>query len=568
MPQNHPDGSRSEPAASTAAEYDVCVVGAGPVGLAFAMEASEIGLRILLLEAGDEHSSSHEPQPLAGQRTQIVDEASHVPVNIITRSGLGGTSWLWGGRCVTLEAADFEPREFVPDGTWPITLSDVEPYYDKAAQYMDCGTGVFRSSATEWEGLDAFTTTNLERWSRQPRLVTGLGSRLLARPNVDAMLNARLVDIAFADDGAVKSFKVVHDDQHKHVVARSYVLALGGIEGTRFLLDTQRRSPNAFGGIDGPLGRYYMGHTTGSVAEVVFDDPSRAADLDFELDAQGTYIRRRFTLTPEAQRKHGVLGTSFYIDNPPFYAYEHRNATLSLVFLGLAIKPLGNRLVAERIRRRHVGSRPYHVSEHLQNVLRHPWDAAKDVIDVIRRRYLSSVRKPGFLLQNEGGRYALHYHSEQVPDPQSRMTMRTDPDGDAVLVIDYHYSEQDIESLLRAHELLDQDLRAAGHGRLEYLAADTDGVRAELWNQALGGFHNIGTTRMSEDPTTGVVDRDCRVHGTPNLYIASCSVFPTAAEANPTFFAAVLAVRLAHHLAAGTEVAKHSGDTAQPNEIS
>jgi choline dehydrogenase-like flavoprotein len=46
------------------------------------------------------------------------------------------------------------------------------------------------------------------------------------------------------------------------------------------------------------------------------------------------------------------------------------------------------------------------------------------------------------------------------------------------------------------------------------------------------------------------VDADCRVHGVPNLYIASSSVLPTSAEANPTFFTAVLAVRLAHHLAA------------------
>ena len=46
-----------------------------------------------------------------------------------------------------------------------------------------------------------------------------------------------------------------------------------------------------------------------------------------------------------------------------------------------------------------------------------------------------------------------------------------------------------------------------------------------------------------------VVDRDLRVHGVGNLFLASSSVFPTSAEANPTFFAAVLAVRLAHHLA-------------------
>src|SRR5699024_9597668 len=115
--------------------------------------------------------------------------------------------------------------------------------------------------------------------------------------------------------------------------------------------------------------------------------------------------------------------------------------------------------------------------------------------------------------------------------------------------VDYRYLDADIDSVLRCHELLDAELRTAGLGRLEYRANDADGVRALAWEQAIHGLHSIGTTRMSSDPATGVVDGDLRVHGTRNLFIASTSVFPTSAEANPTFFAAALAVRLAHHLA-------------------
>ena len=55
---------------------------------------------------------------------------------------------------------------------------------------------------------------------------------------------------------------------------------------------------------------------------------------------------------------------------------------------------------------------------------------------------------------------------------------------------------------------------------------------------------------MTGDPSAGAVDRDCRVHGPANLYVAGSSVFPTAGEANRTFMAVTLAVRLAHHLAA------------------
>jgi choline dehydrogenase-like flavoprotein len=62
--------------------------------------------------------------------------------------------------------------------------------------------------------------------------------------------------------------------------------------------------------------------------------------------------------------------------------------------------------------------------------------------------------------------------------------------------------------------------------------------------------HNIGTTRMSDTPESGVVDTDCKVHGVENLYVAGSSVFPTSGHANPTLMILALALRLADHLKA------------------
>jgi choline dehydrogenase-like flavoprotein len=60
--------------------------------------------------------------------------------------------------------------------------------------------------------------------------------------------------------------------------------------------------------------------------------------------------------------------------------------------------------------------------------------------------------------------------------------------------------------------------------------------------------HHMGTTRMSEQPKTGVVDANCKVHGVDNLYIAGSSVFPTSGYANPTWTIIALALRLSDHL--------------------
>ena len=75
-------------------------------------------------------------------------------------------------------------------------------------------------------------------------------------------------------------------------------------------------------------------------------------------------------------------------------------------------------------------------------------------------------------------------------------------------------------------------------------------VDTTVSSHPIGGYHHMGTTRMSDRPEQGVVDRDCRVHGYANLYVAGSSVFPTAGWANPTLTILALAHRLGDHLLA------------------
>jgi len=96
--------------------------------------------------------------------------------------------------------------------------------------------------------------------------------------------------------------------------------------------------------------------------------------------------------------------------------------------------------------------------------------------------------------------------------------------------------------------LLDQSLRGAGLGRLEY-REPPQGRIASILQQARDGYHQIGTTRMGLTSQDGVVDTACRVHGIDNLYVSSSAVFPSSGQANPTFATVALALRLAAHLA-------------------
>jgi hypothetical protein len=68
-------------------------------------------------------------------------------------------------------------------------------------------------------------------------------------------------------------------------------------------------------------------------------------------------------------------------------------------------------------------------------------------------------------------------------------------------------------------------------------------------NDELGGHHHMGGTRMADSPASGVVDKDCRVFGSKNLYVAGSSVFPSGGHTNPTLSIVQLGLRLADHLA-------------------
>ncbi len=60
--------------------------------------------------------------------------------------------------------------------------------------------------------------------------------------------------------------------------------------------------------------------------------------------------------------------------------------------------------------------------------------------------------------------------------------------------------------------------------------------------------HHIGTCRMGSNPKSSVVDRDLRIHDSPNLYVASSAVFVTGGAAHPTLSITALSHRLADHL--------------------
>jgi choline dehydrogenase-like flavoprotein len=135
---------------------------------------------------------------------------------------------------------------------------------------------------------------------------------------------------------------------------------------------------------------------------------------------------------------------------------------------------------------------------------------------------------------------------DPVPNRDSRITLGAERDqlGQRRVQLDWRLSVADRVSLYRTLEIVGIELARAGLGRVQLRIDD-----GSTWPTDVGWVsHHVGTTRMSDHPTQGVVDRNCRVHGLRNLFVAGSSVFPTAGSGSPTLMIIALAIRLADHL--------------------
>lgn len=87
---------------------DVVVVGAGPIGIATALELAAAGVEVALIESGLERKDRAAQELATFDSRQ--DDYFHSRSEVSVRRQLGGTSALWGGRCVKFDAIDFENR--------------------------------------------------------------------------------------------------------------------------------------------------------------------------------------------------------------------------------------------------------------------------------------------------------------------------------------------------------------------------------------------------------------------------------------------------------------------------
>ncbi len=546
-------------------EADLCIVGSGPAGMSLALQFETLPLRVCLLESG---GIDRDPAIESLNEIESVG-ARRAPQDVTRCRGLGGTSALWTGRCGAFDHVDFQARPWVPDSGWPIGHEDVSSYFDKAGRLLGLGPAIYADQWPEVVGRaedhktwDArvfrpvvfqysqagaanaapardFVGTGVEgaehigalQHAGAPRAVhfgEAHASTLKASRTIGVWLHANATGVETDADGTQVCGVTLRtlEGKRARVKAPVVVLACGGVDNARLLLASRSAShPAGLGNGHDTVGRFLTDHPLAKVATYAGEgDPAfrrRYGHRWYDRAGNRHVYSLGVRLSPVVQREEGLLNCAVHL-----LEYGDRPATVSVA--GRLARSLRARTFDDEAR------------ADARTLLRDPLGLATGVYD----RYVR--RQPALAPPTS---IAFCCAVEQVLDPESRVMLSQEVDAAGLprARIDWRISDDEYRTALRTTELLYGELSRLGYrlpDRAAWLHEGPEAFRAGVHDMA----HPMSSTRMSDDPRRGVVDRDCKVHGVGGLYVAGSSVFSTPGYMNPTMMIVALSLRLADHL--------------------
>jgi choline dehydrogenase-like flavoprotein len=493
-------------------DTDLCVVGAGPAGIAVAREFLRTGTRVLLVESGGET-----PEDSA----QVLNRGDVVgaPFDGLERGrcrAFGGTTWLWPGQCLPLEREALERRDWVPDSGWPIPAAELGRYEARAAEFFGIAAEAFGQPAWRRVGVEppalneALLRSRFSVFASRPD--PGRTYRLSFRraTALTVLLHATATRLRLSPSGSSVSELELStlNGERAQVRAKAFVLCCGGIENARLLLLSSlgERLP--------ALGRYFQDHPAAVCGPIRSVDPRSVQDRFGPLHMGRARYGPRLQLAPAAQRRAGVLSCDAAVtwSSPP----------------GVA---------ALRDIRANIRS-PRAVARELPKVL----TDLPAVFATARRRHRGLSSAPA------GGGLSLLVLPEHAPSADSRITLSSEPDALELprVALDWRVGELERRTMQVMVESVREEFARLKLGIVE--PVDWLDDPAHWTSHVYDTFHHMGATRMASEAARGVVDERCQVHGVDNLFIAGSSVFAACGATNPTFTIVALALRLADHL--------------------
>jgi choline dehydrogenase-like flavoprotein len=515
-------------------DYDVVIIGTGAGGGTLARRLAPSGKRILLLERGD--WLRREPENWLAQSVFVENryvspetwyDARGKPFQPQIHYCVGGATKLYGAALYRLRAEDFgEMRHH--DGmspAWPIGYDELEPYYSQAEDLYQVH-GAHGEDPTEPHASAAYPFPAL---SHEPRIqqlsddLAAAGYHPFHAP-CGVMLNeANRAYSACARCQNCDGFPCV-------LGAKSDAEVLGvrpALEHDNVTLRTNAEVVKL--STDGSGRR---------VTEVVVASnggfESVAADI-VVMAAGAANSAKLLLLSANEKHPNGLANGSDQVGRN--YMFHNSQAVLAL-----------SREENPTIYQKTLGLNDFYLGSEKGYPLGNIQMVGKSQEAMFRGEKPRQTRLAPHWTLDRIARHAIDFwlSTEDLPRRDNRVTV----DGEGKLTLRYRPT----------NDTPKKELYAQLRGMLRDLDMHEDHLIhrfAYMKNEipVAGVAHQAGTCRFGSDPTTSVLDRDCRAHEVDNLYVVDTSVFPSIGAVNPALTAMANALRVGDHLLARMGVA-------------
>ncbi|SAL84959.1 glucose-methanol-choline oxidoreductase [Caballeronia choica] len=532
-------------------ETTVCVIGAGVAGITLAREMEKLGIDTCVLESGGFKPDGETRDLYRGENVGVPYEFA----DGCRSRYLGGSSNCWGGWCRPLDPWDFDKRDWVKDSGWPFGLDELRPYYARTHALLKLGENNFEPAY--WEAAihrddvkrHPFPTgkvrDTISQFSPPVRFGKVYREELGKARYVRVFLHANALNID--TDGEAKQVTQIDvgtlSGRRFTVKAKVFVLATGGIENARLLLSSNKVQAAGLGNGNDLVGRYFMDHPRIMSAKVNFKKAwarNKLYDIKYHYQntavaAHGTFISSQFALTKDVLEREKLLNARSW-----FYSvFRGENTAGSEALI---------RCKQALLKKDQPG---WNFASDLMTMMTHPVDTACfGLARLLQPRPLITEVKIQTIVEAE-------------PNRDSRVTLSEKKDSLGLnrVKVDWQVTELVKRTFDRTVALLAEELKRGG---VADVTLDEPLVGKPWPAQLEGTWHHMGTTRMHDSPKQGVVDRNCKMHGLSNFYVAGSSVFPTVGANFPTITIAAMTLRLSEHIAHALKSAHGASATVTP----
>ncbi len=512
----------------TECSTSVCIIGAGTAGIFLSQQLRKLGVRVVLLEAGDELARKADE---LGQR--CVQRGIRYRGADLGRSfGLGGTSVLWGGQMIPLTPSDLEARPAVGFAAWPVGYAELTPYFPVVKQPLGLGckddvqdAALMPHYFPTLSQLDTDFQLRLSEWLpfKTRNFAKAFAQTLRTDIELEVWLNAAVVRLVQSPDSAVRIAAVEARSPNGRtliVYPEVLVICAGALESTRLMLEFDETAQGLITRSGAPLGRYFADHLSVTGGRFECRDWRRYNLETAPIFIGGVMRTPRLELSSSAQQRLAVTSAFAH-----FTFMTHGNTGFDVV---------RNLLRKQQGEQQGLGLSPKMLGRMASDV-----SAMLFWRGVYRRLWIP--RQADLLLQVD---------IEQTPNWNSRLSL-TDERDDLQrkrLVIEWQIKPDDIRVIRMIAERAIAAWSASSLcevANLQLTIPDEFGDIESLYDV----YHPTGTLRMGSTAANSVVDHNLRVWALDNSYISSTAVFPSAGSANPGLMHLALTARLAEHIA-------------------